>query len=113
MKHLVPAFSLVATAVFATGLTSLTAEPWVTYEPKAGTANGKHIVLLSGDEEYRSEEGLPQMGKILSQRHGFKCTVLFSQDADGTINPNNSTNVPGMHLLKTADLVVNQFRWRA
>ena len=51
---------------------------WVTYEPKAGTGNGKHIVLLSGDEEYRSEESLPQMGKILSQRHGFRCTVLFS-----------------------------------
>ncbi len=91
---------------------SASADPWVVYEPKAGTANGKHVVLLSGDEEYRSEEGLPQLGKILSQRHGFKCTVLFSQDADGTINPNNSSNIPGMHLLDTADLVVNQFRFR-
>lgn len=85
---------------------------WVTYDPPAGTANGKHIVLLSGDEEYRSEESLPQLGKILSQRHGFQCTVLFAQDADGTINPNNQTNVPGMHLLAKADLVVNQFRFR-
>ena len=88
------------------------AEPWVVYQPPADHANGKHIVMLSGDEEYRSEEGLPQLGKILSQRHGFKCTVLFSQDGDGTINPNNSTNVPGMHLLDNADLVVNQFRFR-
>lgn len=88
------------------------AAQWVVYEPKAGKANGKHVVLLSGDEEYRSEEGLPQMGKILSQTHGFRCTVLFSQDADGTINPNNQTNIPGMHLLSTADLVVNQFRFR-
>ncbi len=88
------------------------AQQWVTYEPPAGKANGKTIVLMSGDEEYRSEEGLPQMGKILSQRHGFKCTVLFSQDADGTINPNNQTNIPGMHLLGSADLVVNQFRFR-
>ena len=85
---------------------------WVTYEPKAGTANGKTLVFLSGDEEYRSEESLPQMGKILSQKHGFKCIVLFSQDADGTINPNNQTNIPGMHLLASADLVVNQFRFR-
>lgn len=112
MKHFLPAFSFLATAALTTSLSSASADPWVTYEPKAGTANGKHIVLLSGDEEYRSEEGLPQMGKILSQRHGFKCTVLFAQDADGTINPNNSTNVPGMHLLKSADLVVNQFRFR-
>jgi len=85
---------------------------WVTYEPKAGTSNGKTVVLLSGDEEYRSEESLPQMGKILSQKHGFKCIVLFSQDNDGTINPNNQTNIPGMHLLGQADLVVNQFRFR-
>ncbi|HAB14915.1 MAG TPA: hypothetical protein DCE44_00545 [Verrucomicrobiales bacterium] len=88
------------------------AQQWVTYEPPASSANGKQIVLLSGDEEYRSEEGLPQLGKILSQRHGFKCTVLFSQDPDGTINPNNQTNIPGMHLLGAADLVVTQFRFR-
>ena len=90
----------------------LQAEPWVTYQPPAGKSNGKNVVLLTGDEEYRSEEGLPQLGKILSQRHGFTCTVLFSQDADGTINPNNQTNVPGMHLLDKADLVICQFRFR-
>ena len=106
MKFLLPLFSCYLAVV------SVAADPWVTYEPKAGTANGKSIVLLSGDEEYRSEESLPQLGKILSQRHGFKCTVLFSQDADGTINPNNQTNVPGMHLLDGADLVFNQFRFR-
>ncbi|MFM7100499.1 MAG: hypothetical protein ACKO3N_04955 [Verrucomicrobiota bacterium] len=98
--------------LFLSTLAAWAADSWVTYEPPAGSASGKHIVLLSGDEEYRSEEGLPQMGKILSQRHGFKCTVLFSQDADGTINPNHSSNVPGMHLLAGADLVVNQFRFR-
>ncbi|MSU34107.1 MAG: hypothetical protein EXS36_03165 [Pedosphaera sp.] len=89
-----------------------TAAQWVTYDPKPGPGAGKHIVMLSGDEEYRSEEGLPQLGRILSQRHGFKCTVLFSQDPDGTINPNNQTNIPGMHLLATADLVILQFRFR-
>lgn len=88
------------------------AEKWVTYEGAEGPGKGKHIVLLAGDEEYRSEEGLPQLGKILSQRHGFKCTVLFSQDEDTTINPNNSSNVPGMELLATADLVFIQFRFR-
>lgn len=105
---------LLLVATVATLLSQLArgAEAWVTYEPVAGPGNGKHIVLLSGDEEYRSEESLPQLGKILSRRHGFKCTVLFSQDADTTINPNNQTNVPGMHLLDGADLVINQFRFR-
>jgi hypothetical protein len=92
--------------------TAFGAQPWVVYDPPAARANGKHVVLLSGDEEYRSEESMPALGKILSQRHGFKCTVLFSQDADGTVNPNNQTNVPGMHLLGTADLVINAFRFR-
>ncbi len=85
---------------------------WVTYEGKEGPGKGKNVILLAGDEEYRSEEGLPQLGKILSQRHGFNCTVLFSQDDDGTINPNNQTNIPGMHLVDSADLVIIQFRFR-
>ncbi|MSU62886.1 MAG: hypothetical protein EXS31_10895 [Pedosphaera sp.] len=93
-------------------MTQLDGAQWVTYEGQVGPGKGKHIVMLSGDEEYRSEEGLPQLGKILSQRHGFKCTVLFSQDTDATINPNNSSNVPGMHLLDSTDLVINQFRFR-
>ena len=53
------------------------------------------------------------LGKILSQRHGFKCTVLFSVNPDtGTIDPVNQTNVPGMHLLDSADLVILLFRFR-
>jgi hypothetical protein len=92
--------------------TSWSADRWVTYEPAAGPGKGKSIVLLSGDEEYRSEEGLPMLGKILARRHGFRCTVLFAQDDNGTIDPNNSTNVPGMHLLDRADLVILQFRFR-
>ncbi len=104
--------SLVLWACIAASTLVASADPWVVYTPPEGSANGKHIVLLSGDEEYRSEEVLPALGKILSQRHGFRCTVLFSQDANGVIDPNNQTNVPGMHLLAGADLVVNQFRFR-
>ena len=74
-------------ALFACTLAVPAAE-WVTYEPVPGTGQGRHIVLLSGDEEYRSEEWMPQLGKILARRHGFKCTVLFPVNpADGTIDP--------------------------
>ena len=87
--------------------------PWVVYEGSEGPGKGKHIVLVSGDEEYRSEEALPQLGKILSQHHGFKCTVLFAiNPEDGTIDPNNSTNIPGLESLKTADLMVIFTRFR-
>ena len=86
---------------------------WVVYEDKDGPGKGKHIVFLSGDEEYRSEEGLPQLGKILAQRHGFKCTVLFAIDpATGEINPNHTKNIPGTDALNSADLMVILTRFR-
>jgi hypothetical protein len=47
------------------------AETSVSYPAKSGAGQGRHIVFLAGDEEYRSEEGLPMLAKILSQRHGF------------------------------------------
>ena len=75
--------------------------------------SGKHVVLLSGDEEYRSEEALPMLAKILSQRHGFKCTVLFALDPDGTINPDNVASLPGAEALDTADVIIMSLRFRA
>jgi type 1 glutamine amidotransferase len=80
-------------------------QPWVVLEGKEGPGKGKHVVLVSGDQEYRSEETIPQLAKILADRHGFKCTVLFTVDKDGTVNP-NVNNVPGLEALKTADLMV-------
>src|SRR6202040_1514765 len=83
------------------------------YEGKAGPGVGKHIVFLTGDEEYRSEEGLPMLAKILSQRHGFRCTVLFALDPDGTINPDNPSSLPGAEALDSADAIVMLLRFRA
>src|SRR5438477_12528019 len=81
--------------------------PWVVYEGKDGPGKGKHIVIVSGDAEYRSEEALPQLGKILAKHHGFKCTVLFAIDPEnGTINPDKKDNIPGLEALQTADLMI-------
>ncbi len=91
----------------------LVAKDWAEFKPPADKANGKRIVLLAGDEEYRSEEAMPMLAKLLAQRHGFACTVLFSLNpTDGTIDPVNQTNVPGFHLLADADLVICAFRFR-
>src|SRR5260370_30785184 len=80
---------------------------------KNGPGKGKRIVLISGDEEYRSEQALPQLARILSQRHGFDCTVLFAIDPkDGTINPNQSDNIPGLETLDSADLMILFTRFR-
>lgn len=96
-------------------LPALAADPqWVTYEGKAGPGKGKHIVFLSGDEEYRSEEALPQLARILSERHGFKCTVLFSiNPKTGEIDPGTKNNTPGIAALDSADLCVMLLRFRA
>src|SRR3984893_15315713 len=86
---------------------------WVVYDGFDGPGKGKHIVLVSGDEEYRSEEALPQLGKILAKHHGFKCTVLFAIDPEtGDINPNVNNNIPGLEALKTADLMLLALRFR-
>src|SRR5207249_2354615 len=85
----------------------------VVYDGTNGPGKGKHIVLVSGDEEYRSEEALPQLGKILAKRHGFKCTVLFAiNPKDGTIDPNRNDNIPGLKALRNADLAIFFLRFR-
>jgi type 1 glutamine amidotransferase len=89
------------------------ADPWVVYPGGDGPGKGKHVVLVSGDEEYRSEDTLTQLGRILAKHHGFKCTVLYAIDKnDGTINPNQTDNIPGLEALKTADLMVIFTRFR-
>ncbi len=86
---------------------------WVTYEGEAGPGAGKHIVFISGDEEYRSEEGLPMLAKILAVRHGFTCTVLFAIDPEtGAIDPDTLDNIPGLHHLDTVDMMVMLIRFR-
>jgi type 1 glutamine amidotransferase len=103
-----------ALLLFACSLTggALGADPCVVYQGSAGPGQGKHIVLVSGDEEYRSEEALPQLGKILADRHGFKCTVLFAIGKDGTIDPSRSDNIPGLENLRSADLMIIATRFR-
>lgn len=85
----------------------------VEYKGQDGPGQGKRIVLISGDEEYRSEEALPQLGKILAKHHGFDCRVLFAIDPKtGLINPNYRQNISGLSSIKDADLIVVFLRWR-
>lgn len=85
---------------------------WVSYKGSAGPGKGKQVVLLAGDEEYRSEEALPMLAKILSERHGFDTTVLFSVDDDGTINPNRGESLGKPEALDSADVIVMSLRFR-
>jgi hypothetical protein len=90
-------------------------DQFLVFEPAddAAKTNGKHVVLVSGDEEYHGEESCPMLAKILSQHHGFKCTVLFAIDKEkGCINPFELSNIPGLESLATADVMILATRWR-
>ncbi|MDZ7720779.1 MAG: ThuA domain-containing protein [Balneolaceae bacterium] len=88
-------------------------DQWITFEPGEGPGNGQHIVLVSGDDEYRSEEALPMLAKILSKHHGFKTTVLFAIEPEsGEIKPDYQNNIPGLENLESADLMVIFTRFR-
>jgi type 1 glutamine amidotransferase len=107
---LIPVFTLLSACA---GSPAHADDLWVTYEGTDGPGVGKHIVLISGDDEYRSEEALPQLGKILAERHGFTCTVLFAIDPEtGHIQPDYQQNIPGLEHLEDADLVVMALRFR-
>jgi hypothetical protein len=103
---------LIAAAVVLSAGVASAADQWVVYEGGTGPGRGKHVVLISGDEEYRSEEALPQLGQILAEHHGFKCTVLFAVNADGVIDPNTRDNIPGLQALDSADLMILFTRFR-
>jgi len=83
----------------------------VTYEGTEGPGVGKHIVLLAGDHEYRSEEILPAMARILSKHYGFKTSVFFTLDEEGFIEP-GSSRIKGLEALQTADLLIMGLRFQ-
>ncbi len=79
-------------------------EDWVTYEGESGPGEGKHIVFIASDHEYRGEETCPAIARILAYRYGFKCTVLFGLDQEGYIQP-GSSRIPGLSALGDADMM--------
>jgi hypothetical protein len=94
-------------------ISNVRADEWIDFKGKDGPGRGKKIVLMAGDEEYRSEEGLPQLAKILSTEHGFDCRVVFSIDPKtGYINANLHNNTPGLEALDSADLFIILARFR-
>ena len=102
-----------ACAVLAVAVPAAAQNPHlVVYEGDQGPGRGKHIVFLAGDHEYRSEETLPALARILAKRYGFKCSVFFTTDAaTGFIEP-GSSHISGLEALKTADLMVVFLRFQ-
>ena len=90
-------------------------ELWLTYPGGQGHGKGKHVVLIAAEQEYRSEQSMPMLAKVLSQHHGFDCTVLFSVNEQGEVDPTlpapfddktKRHNIPGLEHLASADCVI-------
>lgn len=84
-------------------LLPLGANTSVVYSGGPGIGEGKHIVFLASDHEYRAEETCPALARILAKRHGFQCNVVFGVDDEGNLKA-GSSNVSGLEALKDADL---------
>ena len=101
-------------AIILSGALALSAAAQDSFSVKggAGPGKGKKIVLLAGDEEYRSEEALPMLAKIFA-KHGFDCTVCFSVDpTNGVISPNQGDSLTNPDALDSADAIVMLLRFR-
>lgn len=77
----------------------------IVYKGTKGPGVGKNIVFIASDHEYRSEESLPALARIMAKHYGFTCTVIFALDNEGNILPGGS-NIKGLEALDKADLMV-------
>ena len=55
-----------------------------------------HIVFVTGEEEYRSEESFPMLAKLAKRELGAKVTVVYSLDSLGFIDPNRTDHISGL-----------------
>ena len=84
LRHL---FCSIALVVSFGSLRAADERQWLSYAGGEGPGKGKRVVLIAADQEYRSEQSMPMMAKILSTHHGFDCTVLFAVNEKGEVDP--------------------------
>ena len=101
------AILIMAFSFGAPGAMAIAAHPnGVVWEGGKGPGKDKHIVFIAGDHEYRGEESLPALARIMAKHYGFKCSFFVTTDPkDGTFKP-GSNHITGLEALKTADLMV-------
>lgn len=105
------ALATMAPAMTALASIELLAQPadnpnTVIWEGDRGPGAGKHIVFVAGDHEYRGEETLPALARILARSYGFKCTFIVTTNPEtGEIQP-GSNHISNLEALRSADLMV-------
>lgn len=90
---------------------------WLTYAGSTDAdapGSGLHVVFVAAEQEYRAEQALPMLARLLATRAGWHCTVLFALH-EGKVDPTRPTvledqkvvhDIPGLEHLASADLLV-------
>lgn len=75
--------------------------------PAQSKAKKPLIVFVTGDHEYSSEATMPLIAAELEKNYGMRTIVLKAAP-----DHNSEENIPGLEVLKEADLAVFFLRWR-
>ena len=106
------AVGLIIGSVLAAGPHSVAAAAETAAEEATEAAKTPHIVFLAGDDEYRCEESMPMLARIIARDFGFKTTICYSLDEKGHIAPDNTKSISGLEALADAELMVLFLRFR-
>lgn len=79
----------------------------LSFSEKSAAQKKPLVVFVCGDHEYSGEETLPILAAELEKNYGFRVKVLKSYP-----NQNAEKNIPGLEILKEADLAIFYLRWR-
>ncbi len=93
-------------------LYSCTNQSTTAQQEQAKATEDLHLVFITGDEEYRSEESMPMLAKIMKRELKCRVSICYATDSTGLINPNNTRHIEGLEAVKSADLVVVFTRFR-
>ncbi|MGB4400532.1 MAG: ThuA domain-containing protein [Daejeonella sp.] len=74
---------------------------------KSRTSAKPLVVFVAGDHEYSGESTMVFVAEELEKNYGFRTKVLKASP-----DQNAEENIPGLEVLKEADLVVFYLRWR-
>lgn len=69
--------------------------------------SAKHIVFVTGDDEYRSEITMPMIAGLV-EKAGYRTSVAYARP-----RPQTENNIVGLEALRDADLMVIFTRFRA
>ncbi|OOG19684.1 hypothetical protein BWD42_07195 [Sphingobacterium sp. CZ-UAM] len=90
---------LLTTILFSCGIASKQAQQSDEKKPL--------VVFVTGDHEYGSEATMPIIAAELEKNYNMRTVVLKS-----TPDPMSEENIPGLDVLKQADLAIFFLRWR-